>query len=106
MADLSYGKKLAEKPMGRISVWGIEELLALENAVGCAEDMYEAMVRDSDTTENEPRISIEAVTNDVFRIEISAQIRLTERSKKEEFGEFLEKIKTGNKEVEDDDEYI
>lgn len=102
MADLSYGKKLVEQPTGRISVWGIDELLALENAVGCAEDMYEAMVRNSDTTENEPRISIEAVTNDVFRVEISAQIKLTERTKKEEFGEFLEQIKTEN----DDDEYV
>lgn len=102
MADLSYGKKLVEQPTGRISVWGIDELLALENAVGCAEDMYEAMIRNSDTTENEPRISIEAVTNDVFRVEISAQIKLTERTKKEEFGEFLEQIKIEN----DDDEYV
>lgn len=108
MADLSKGL-LAERPMGSISVWGIEELLALDNAVSCAEDMYEAMVRDSDTTTNAPRISIEAVTNDCFRVEISAQIKLTEKTKKEEYSEFLEQINTGNdnkREVIDDDEYV
>ena len=101
MADLIKG--LAERPLGKISVWGIEELLALDNAVGCAEDMYEAMVRNSDTTTNAPRISIEAVTNDCFRVEVSAQIKLTDKTKKEEYGEFLEQIKTENV---DDDEYI
>lgn len=100
MADLSKG--LAERPIGKISAWGIEELLALDNAVSCAEDMYEAMVRNSDTTDYAPRISIEAVTNDCFRVEVSAQIKLTEKTKKEEYSGFLEQIKTEN----DDNEYV
>ena len=81
MADLSENL-YTENPIGSISCWGMDELLALHNAVGAAEDMYEALVRDTDTTKYAPRVTISSVSNKVFRVEISAQVELTEDMKK------------------------
>lgn len=81
MADLSENL-YTETPVGSITCWGMDELLALHNAVGAAEDMYDALVRDSDTTKHAPRITISSVSKKVFRVEISAQVELTENMKK------------------------
>lgn len=80
MADLSNG---FDSPNGAITVNGYDQLLALDNAVTAAEDMYEALVTGSNTTEYAPRIMIKTVSSKVFRVEISAQIEFTEDDKKE-----------------------
>lgn len=80
MADLS---KEFDAPSGTITVNGYDQLLALDNAITAAEDMYEALVASSNTTSFAPRITIKTVSNKVFRVEISAQVEFTEDDKKE-----------------------
>ena len=80
MADLS---KEFDSPCGAITVNGYDQLLALDNAITAAEDMYEALVANSNTTNFAPRIMIKAVSNNVFRVEISSQVEFTEDDKKQ-----------------------
>lgn len=82
MADLSE-KLLVDMPNGVITVNGYDQLLALDNAITAAEDMYEALVENSNTTNYAPRITIKAVTHKVFRVEISSQVEFTEDDKKQ-----------------------
>ncbi len=80
MADLS---KMFDSPCGTITVNGYDQLLALDNAITAAEDMYEALVANSNTTDYAPRITIKNVSDKVFRVEISAQVQFTEDDKKQ-----------------------
>ena len=73
MADLS-DHLYVDDPTGTISVFGIDALLALDNAVSCAEDMYKAMVNSADTTKYAPRVTITPVTK--RRSELRFQDRL------------------------------
>lgn len=96
MADLS-DHLYVDDPTGTISVFGIDALLALDNAVSCAEDMYKAMVNSADTTKYAPRVTITPVTKKAFRVEVSGQIELTERTKNNEYTEYLSDIKLETK---------
>lgn len=70
-----------EKPMGSITVYGMNQVLALENAVCAAEDMLKALHGNYTVPMFEPRVSIQTVTRDTFRIEVSSQVQCTEKDK-------------------------
>lgn len=84
--DKSIDKICTDFPSGEIHLHSYRQLGALWNAVCAAQDMYKSLVKDSDITHAGPRISIKAITESTFRVEVSAQVEMND----EEF-EFYKK---------------
>ena len=76
--DKSIDKICTDFPSGEIHVHSYRQLGALWNAVCAAHDMYKSLVKDSDITTAGPRISIKGLTDNVFRVEVSAQVEMND----------------------------
>ncbi len=76
--DKSIEKICTDMPSGEIHLYSYRQLGALWNAVCAAQDMYEGLVKDSDITEHGPIFRIKALTENSFRVEVSAQVEMND----------------------------
>lgn len=88
-----------ELSSGSISVHSRKALYALDYSVSAAIDMYEALLKDSEI--RDAFISIKAVTDTTFRVDVSAQVDPSD----EELAECYEAV-TEFKDLVDDEDTI